>query len=502
MLPPHEEKMKTTSYITNSMFALFLLLSSCALKEDQAGVSITGNTGKISGNILLSSAQSLARQHVVAATFWDSVTVVLGHESKEEWVYDTTGVDSTGYYEFENLEAGTYFIEATLPDQEVLKKGDLNLSEGDSLRVNLKQGSGNSFAGFETWNVVIQTIPDTNASFILPGCELRGSSRPFPFVDVRLKELNPETQNFLGKQQLASIVLLGVPYFSSVAISIMRPVGSNTQILKVGLCMDSSIERNLEITRTGSLYSCELQDPVDSVQVNCSAYEDPSFYEPKPKEEFLQRLGNFPRDFAKYLSDSLGRGIIINPKIALSNNGAAEQLVQVRMNLDADTATTDIPARPDIEMNPNMNPDPSWVKDIPLQALQALVADTLLGEGNLGKSLNTAEYWGDVQGVIADIAKEPYEALWIPFEAVMEPKYEGKSPAEAWVSIYYPGYEANHDIHDIRLAGDLALVSTQGTCWFYESYHLFQKDSTGTYRHIGNWPIVSALQCEKVNQAL
>lgn len=512
MLPPYEEKMKKTMNIINCVLALFLFLTSCSLKDDnQAGVSITGNTGKISGIIVLESSKNLSRRGSVSLNYWDSVEVVLGHESDTGWVVESSNADSSGRFEFDQLEEATYNLEATLPTGERIQKAGIVLKQGEALDVELRQGTSLGSSGFEVWDVEIQTDPDSAANSLYKGCAFQGSSSPFPFVDVRLRNVNrwvaepALSEPALSKRTLVASWAIGYTGLYSAAVSIHRPSGSNSQILMIGLCMDSLPERRLEITKTGKDYSCTLLDPVDSVHVACRAGQltNP---EVKARDEVLDRLGTLPRDFSKYFEDSLGYGIIINPQIGLSSNDVVQQLIAVKETLESpDTSTIESdtsiqhPYSPDI---PPATPSPSssLVEKISLEELRALLADTLWDGWYVGSTLNSTEYWGDVKGTFVDITKQPFDDLWIPFESTLAPKYQGADPADAWISMNHPGYEANHDIKNIRMAGDYAVISTQGTCSAYEAHFLFKKDSSGTYRHLGNWPIVTDDQCELMKQ--
>jgi len=163
---------------------LILLTSSCSVKDDHSGITITGNTGKIAGYVKLPTVPTLSRRIASTDSLWKVVEVILAKQVDTGWVLDSIHVDSLGYFAFDSLAAGNYALTAHMPDGSVRSKGGIVLSTGEQLTINLQGGQQNSGDGFRIWRVDISTkgkIDTTINDYILWGV-----SHPSPLVSVRL----------------------------------------------------------------------------------------------------------------------------------------------------------------------------------------------------------------------------------------------------------------------------------------------------------------------------
>ncbi len=116
-------------------------LVGCTLKDndENAGVSITGNTGKISGVILASQNHALGK---ISATTLDNDTFeVVLTSNQVDFAAETLWVALQETFLFDSLPQATFHISASIHGEEFSHIDGIPLAEGQSARVTMYSGA-------------------------------------------------------------------------------------------------------------------------------------------------------------------------------------------------------------------------------------------------------------------------------------------------------------------------------------------------------------------------
>lgn len=118
------------------VLATLFALTSCSIKEDQAGVSITGNTGKISGVVLSSEKPTLSKRVAVI----EEMVLVELQSSAKGFETESLFVNLKEAFIFDSLPPGDYQITITQEEEQLAILRDIPLEDGEAVRVTLYVG--------------------------------------------------------------------------------------------------------------------------------------------------------------------------------------------------------------------------------------------------------------------------------------------------------------------------------------------------------------------------
>jgi|GEM_PF-6177074 len=500
--------MKKILFPTLIAFCLASLFS-CAVKDDQAGVTITGNTGKIYGTVALPTSTALARKSQskqvaleVVNPVWDSIIVVLAQAVDTGWVLDSSKVDSAGFFTFDSLVAGRYFVAAHFPDGSTLQHDAIQLEQGQSQEVTLEGKPILAIEGFQTWNLNIKCENGTGDT--AKRAALFGPSHPSPLVSVRYLESSYQIMGrmYTSYYVFGTMISVQFPRQTSkpdtveiiVDASIYDRYSQNFVEFTPGqdatpIVKDTIPHRRLRITWDSNGPSCVLLDSIGIPHVSCESYTP---QQTAGDIEIQNELGSILRDFVPTQLNDTIKGYLFQDSITLGGGRSASELLEAKAIADTSTDTSQF-IRVDysslkIEKN---HFDLDMLKSLPQIVVDALNADSNVNTINIGPSHNTPVYWDTVPGAFIDAKSQPYQDLWVPFESNSNYDYS------KWLKQTFPHYQVPQGYVSIRKAGEYALLSFgyEGQC-DNEYAYLLKQDSTKHYQLVMNWVSWTGLACD------
>lgn len=503
-------KFKTTSL--SALLFMASLLACSPIKEDQSGVTITGNTASIHGQVVLANGTALARKVQTVSGLYDSIMVYLLQEIEGGYEVDSMSVDSLMAFRFEDLEAGVYTLQAKLPNGELLTEAGIRLSEGQSRKVDLRQGgSGMGTDSMVVWEVDIacrdstvsviynteedmedkieQTIVDIfDAVLYGPGDQAGGIQirmleqpmayygRMYLWQETRGTKIAIRFPRNLIEGDKKLEILFGIAKWATGGALAMD--GEEPKQLFPEI--DTIPNRRMRISWDKDGPTCTAIDSIGIPHVSCSAYKPPQV---ASLAEIQNAVGSVFRDMVNELgvNDSISGYVFFDEITRTKSQGLQTALLRKEY---FDTASVVIDT-PDVYIS-YLDLDKAFYDSIPKEVFEGLNADTLLPSIKIGGQLNHSNYWNKVPGIFYDKFVTPYTIHHVPFDS---------SIANFYFFRLFADYVQPREWLNLNRYEDYALISESDGC-STEQQTLLRRNASGVYKLIKRWYYYSYLTCD------
>lgn len=482
-------KFKISSFI--ALLLMAALFACSPIKEDQSGVTITGNTASIHGQVVLASGTALARKGHAVSGIYDSIMVYLLQEVEGGYEVDSMTVDSLMAFRFEDLEAGVYTLQARLPNGELLTEAGIRLTEGQSRQVDLRQGgSGMGTDSMVVWELDIACGDTTlQAVFYGPGDQAGGIQirmleqpmayygRSMPWQEGRGTKIALRFPRRLleGKKDLE--ILTGVADWGHWGYVGVEVTGESKTLFPE---IDTIPNRRMRISWNEEGPTCTMIDSIGIPHVSCKAYEPPRL---ATLAEIQSGIGLIFRDMVNELgvNDSVA-GYLFLDEVMRGRGGGLVSLWESKQYMDSVSSIPD--GSGFVLLLSNL--DKAFLDSIPLEVIEGLYADTLLPSIKIGGQLNHSDYWNQVPGIFYDELVTYYTTHHVPFDSSLS-RYQAFLQFPNFVQSAQPLYLNRYE--------DYALVS-QGNACDGETHTLLRRNASGVYKLIKRWSPAQILACD------
>ena len=117
------------------LILLCILLGLCAcslhIEDKQAGAVIIGNTGSVSGRVIIDTTNTLAKLRFISSNINPTIVYLL--QSKKGNELDSTLTDSSGFWRFDSLAPDTYKIKVQLADGRIMITPNVVVDSGQQV---------------------------------------------------------------------------------------------------------------------------------------------------------------------------------------------------------------------------------------------------------------------------------------------------------------------------------------------------------------------------------